>query len=105
MSRYSRIRLANPKSVTISGHDRFVRARFPNANPEHACWGYSCPDKDTWSLNSDQVAEWHKPPAGPPPTPSTFDFSVLPNAAGVVKNDSAQGPYDKRFRLVLFQAG
>ena len=81
-----------PGLFTAGSHDRFVRARFPNANPEHACWGYSCPDKDTWSLNSDQVAEWHKPPAGPPPTPSTFDFSVLPNAAGVVKNDSAQGP-------------
>ena len=55
-----------PGLFTTATHDRFVRARFPNANPEHACWGYSCPDKDTWSLNSDQVAEWIKPPPGPP---------------------------------------
>lgn len=85
---------AVPGLFTLASHERFVRARFPNANPEHACWGYSCPDKDLWSLNSDQVAEWIKPPPGPPPTPTTYDFSVLPNAAGVVKNDSAQGPYN-----------
>jgi hypothetical protein len=83
-----------PGLFTTATHERFVRSRFPNANPEHACWGYSCPDKDTWSLNSDQVAEWIKPPPGPPPTPTTYDFSVLPNAADVVKNDSAQGPYN-----------
>eukprot|EP01043_Picozoa_sp_COSAG02_P055955 COSAG02_NODE_6565_length_3492_cov_1.855585_1_plen_388_part_10 len=83
-----------PGLFSTKSHERFVRARFPNANPEHACWGYSCPDKDTWSLNSDQVAEWIKPPPGPPPTPTTYDFTVLPNAAGVIKNDSAQGPYN-----------
>ena len=36
-------------AVHASTHDRFVRARFPNANPEHACWGYSCPEKDTYA--------------------------------------------------------
>ena len=85
---------AVPGLFTLASHERFVRARFPNANPEHACWGYSCPDKDQWSLNSDQVAEWIKPPPGPPPTPTTYDFTALPNAAGVIKNDSAQGPYN-----------
>ena len=83
-----------PGLFGLKSHDRYVRSRFPNANPEHACWGYSCPDKDTWSLNSDQVELWHRPAAGDSPTPRTFDFSALPNPAGVLKNDSTQGPYN-----------
>jgi hypothetical protein len=62
-----------PGLFGIKSHNRYVRARFPNANPEHACWGYSCPDKDTWSLNSDQVTSHlhcmracHGCPAPPP---------------------------------------
>ena len=38
--------------------------------------------------------EWHKPAAGTSPTPTTFDFTALPNAAGVVKNDSDQTQYN-----------
>lgn len=68
-----------PGLFTTATHDRFVRARFPNANPETAQWGYSSAAKDTWSLNSDQVYEWIKPEAGAAPTPTTFDFSELPN--------------------------
>ena len=79
-----------PGLFGLKSHARYVRARFPNANPEHACWGYSCPDKDIWSLSSDQVELWHRPAVGESPTPRTFDFSTLPNAAGVLKNDSTQ---------------
>ena len=83
-----------PGLFTLKAHQRYVRARFPNANPEHACWGYSCPNKNNISLNSDQVALWHRPAVGASPTPRTFDFSTLPNAADVAKNDSTQGPYN-----------
>ena len=76
------------------GHERFIRARYPNANPEQACWGYSCMEKDTWSLSSDQVAQWHKPARGASPAVELEDFQSLPNAAGVLKNDSTQGPYN-----------
>ena len=79
-----------PGLFTLNTHERYVRARFPNANPEYACWGYDCPTRDTLSLNSDQVEEWHRPAVGVSPTPRTFDFSTLPNAAGVVKNNSMQ---------------
>jgi hypothetical protein len=41
-----------------------------------------------------QVALWHRPAMGKSPTPRTFDFTTLPNAAGVIKNDSTQGPYN-----------
>ena len=61
---------------------------------EIACWGYSCPDKDEWSLNSDMVAEWHKPPRHEVSSMTYADFSTLPNSAGVVKNDSAQARYN-----------
>jgi hypothetical protein len=40
------------------------------------------------------VALWHRPAVGVSTTSRTFDFTALPNAAGVIKNDSTQTQYN-----------
>ena len=71
-----------PTIPSLFGRNRrWIRARFPNANPETAQWGYNSPNKLKYSMPADDVIEWHKPPAGGP-VPS---FTFQPN----LKNDSS----------------
>ena len=77
-----------PGLFSKNPHARFVRARYPNFNPETAQWGYSSPDRDELSFNADTVAEWHTPEVGVTPSQRIVDFSTLPNPANAVKNDS-----------------
>ena len=78
---------------TTDGETRYVRARWPNANPEHACWGYSCSEKDVWALNSDNVALWHKPQFAGVPAPKTVNFTTT-NPSGEIKKDSQMAEYN-----------
>lgn len=74
-------------SLFTSGpeHNRLIRARYPNGNPELNQWGYTSPDRNLVSIRSDVVLEWHKPEAGPIPT---FDLITLE------KNDSTMNGYN-----------
>ena len=82
--------LADPDAE--SGHRRFVRARFPNADPETDRWGYASEGRLNFSIPAAAAAEWHRPPAGGPgrvPTVFNFtDLSARDNPSGAVKNDS-----------------
>ena len=66
-------------------HQRLIRARYPNGNPELDQWGYISPGRDLVSIPKDVVLEWHKADAGPIPT---FDYILLD------KNDSTMDGYN-----------
>lgn len=66
-------------------HQRFVRSRYPNGNPELNQWGYISPDRKLVSIRSDVVLEWQKPEAGVSPT---FDYILLD------KTDSTMDGYN-----------
>eukprot|EP00934_Nitzschia_sp_Nitz4_P006339 Nitzschia sp. Nitz4//scaffold304_size22322//19029//21871//NITZ4_008574-RA/size22322-snap-gene-0.3-mRNA-1//-1//CDS//3329547079//6329//frame0 len=75
---------------------RYVRARYPNGDPEVALWGYASPHRLETSLKSDLVLEWHLPPKGKSPEFTLIDFtdpSVLPPGVPA-KNDSTQHGYN-----------
>jgi len=81
--------------LRLEPHTRVERARYPNADTEIAQWGYSSPLRDVYALDGNETVEWIRPPAdGPVPSMTHFDFSTLPNAANVVKNNSAMGEYN-----------
>jgi hypothetical protein len=67
---------------------RYVRARYPNGNPETAQWGYSSPDRYKYSLKADDVLEWHRPPPGEIPTFTVVNFKTDPPPGTAMKNDS-----------------
>jgi hypothetical protein len=75
---------------------RWIRARYPNADPETDQWGYASPNRLQHSIASQMVVEWHLPPPGPLPNFTFIDFqddSSLP--PGVPrKNDSTQRGYN-----------
>ena len=74
---------------------RLTNARFPNADPETAQWGYASALRANWSIESAAVDHWVKPSAGgAAPTYTFVDLSVAGNAAGVVKNNSAMPQYN-----------
>ncbi len=79
---------------TKTDHQRYTRARYPNANPETSQWGYSSQNRDTLSFNSDTVAAWHTPEVGQAPQLRYVDFSVLPNPVSKIKNDSSMVQYN-----------
>jgi len=68
---------------------RWIRARYPNANPETDQWGYNSPNKLNFSMPSESVAEWLKPPPGGPIPTFTFNPN-LKNDSGMY-NDYATG--------------
>lgn len=84
----------NPSLLSIEPHRRFVLARFPNADPETAQWGYASEDQAKWSLPSSYVREWVKPPTVSIPTTTFVDLTVDGNPTGFVKNDSTMREYN-----------
>lgn len=78
----------------LDPHVRYTRARWPNADAETAQWGYASFDRYNWSLPSDCVLEWLKPPPGSPPTFKYVDLSLPNNPSGVVKDDSSMQEYN-----------
>ena len=76
-------------------HNRYTRARFPNADAEVVQWGYSSAGRYNFSLPAGVVSEWHKPsPGGAQPIYEYVDLSVSGNPSGVVKNDSTMQEYN-----------
>eukprot|EP00755_Sulcionema_specki_P003110 Sspe_Gene.27248::Locus_11646_Transcript_1_1_Confidence_1.000_Length_1842::g.27248::m.27248 len=78
---------------TTTSHERLVRARYPNANPETAQWGYASRDARKYSLAGSDVATWWKPPKRTPPSVTFIDLSQT-NPTGHIKNDSAMASYN-----------
>jgi len=64
---------------------RYVRARYPDADPEV--------DRD--SIRSDKVLEWTMPSPGTPPTFTLFDFAKNPPQGVPFKNDSTMDGYNQ----------
>lgn len=88
---------ALPKMTSLFGREqRFVRARYPNSNPEVDQWGYNSPQHLLFSLAADQVLEWHKPPAnGRIPRFSYTDLRVSSDEhTRPTKNDSTMEMYN-----------
>ena len=75
-------------------HRRYVRARYPNADPEIDQWGYASPQNLNFSLSPELVLEWHRPPPTSPPNFTWFDFSNNPPFNVPLKNDSKQEGYN-----------
>jgi hypothetical protein len=73
---------------------RYVRARYPNSNPEVDQWGYHSPLRRRHSLSSADVVEWTKPPQGRPPTFVVVDFATDPPHGIPIKNDSTMPGYN-----------
>ena len=67
---------------------RYVRARFPNSNPEVDQWGYASPQRHTFSIPSDRVIEWHRPPRGALPR---FVYQAVPNSSSPLYNAYTEG--------------
>jgi hypothetical protein len=88
---------ALPNIISVFGPDqRYIRARYPNSNPEVDQWGYNSPQRLLFSLAADQVLEWHKPQAnGPIPAFSYTDFRFnSDDPSRPVKNDSTMEMYN-----------
>lgn len=74
---------------------RFIRARFPNSDPETSQWGYNSPEKLKFSIpNEKVVTEWHRPPPGVIPTFTFVDVSKYPPPGVPLKNDSTMDGYN-----------
>jgi hypothetical protein len=83
-----------PKVAALfSEGSRYVRARYPNSNPERDQWGYASTDNLKYSIPANVVLEWHLPPPGSIPTFDYIDFS-RPSPNFPVKNDSAMPGYN-----------
>ena len=83
------------RAVAGAAPSRLTNARFPNADPETAQWGYASALRKNWSIESAAVDHWVKPSAGgAAPTYTFVDLSVAGNAAGAVKNNSAMSQYN-----------
>jgi hypothetical protein len=87
-----------PKIVSLfTSTRRYIRARFPNADPEIDQWGYASTNRLNYSISpKDNVVEWHKPPPhGKQPNFTYFDFSSPDTVPLVpIKNNSAQSGYN-----------
>jgi hypothetical protein len=84
-----------PKVTSLfTTNRRYIRARYPNADPEVDQWGYASHHRLDYSLAADIVEEWHKPPAGSPPNFTLVDFRSDPPHGVPVKNNSAQPGYN-----------
>jgi hypothetical protein len=88
---------ALPKIISVFGPElRYVRARYPNSNPEVDQWGYNSPQRLLFSLAADHVLEWHKPQAnGPIPRFSYTDLRFnADDHTRPIKNDSTMEMYN-----------
>eukprot|EP00547_Thalassionema_nitzschioides_P000788 CAMPEP_0194218324 /NCGR_PEP_ID=MMETSP0156-20130528/23532_1 /TAXON_ID=33649 /ORGANISM="Thalassionema nitzschioides, Strain L26-B" /LENGTH=846 /DNA_ID=CAMNT_0038947637 /DNA_START=140 /DNA_END=2680 /DNA_ORIENTATION=+ len=73
---------------------RYIRARYPNADPEVDQWGYASKNNRRYSISSEHVLEWHRMKPMAPPTSTFFDFSKNPPPGVPKKNNSAQEGYN-----------
>jgi hypothetical protein len=77
-----------PKTPSLcTSTRRYVRARYPNSDPEIDDWGQT-------SLQGGDVLEWHLPTAGASPNFTFFDFKTNPPQGVPFKNDSAMEGYN-----------
>jgi Right handed beta helix region len=86
-----------PKIISLFGTmQRYVRARYPNSNPEVDQWGYNSPHRLVFSLPANQVFEWHKPPPnGIVPTFTYIDLRINSDDRNrPIKNDSTMEMYN-----------
>ncbi|OEU20132.1 hypothetical protein FRACYDRAFT_236199 [Fragilariopsis cylindrus CCMP1102] len=74
---------------------RYIRARYPNSDPEVDQWGYSSPHHFDYSIRSDEVLEWTKPSPGIPPDFTFVDFAKNPPPGVPFKNDSNMEGYNQ----------
>lgn len=73
---------------------RYIRARFPNSDPEVDQWGYASLHRHNYSISSEHVLEWHRPKATKQPTFTFFDFTQKPPPGAPKKNNSGQPGYN-----------
>ena len=73
---------------------RLTNARFPNANPETAQWGYDSFLNKNWSIEAAVVDHWVKPAVHAVPTYTFVDLAVEGNPSGHLKNNSAMKQYN-----------
>lgn len=83
-----------PGLFTLNPHRRLIRARFPNADPETAQWGYASTGRYNWSIPAASVNEWWKPPSGKVPSMRYVDLSQPGNPSGYIKDDSTMPAYN-----------
>lgn len=84
-----------PKMVSLfTTTRRYIRARFPNSDPELDQWGYASPHRLNYSLRADLVVEWHRPHPTTPPEFTFFDFDNFPPDGVPRKNNSKQEGYN-----------
>lgn len=84
-----------PKTPSLfTSKRRYIRARYPNGDPEINQWGYATPDRYKYCIGSDKVVEWTKPKPGRPPTFTYIDFEHNPPDGVPVKNNSAMEDYN-----------
>mmetsp|Transcript_11555 Transcript_11555/g.12404 ORF Transcript_11555/g.12404 Transcript_11555/m.12404 type:complete len:1059 (-) Transcript_11555:164-3340(-) len=95
-------------SDVLKGHDipnipslftssrRYIRARYPDGDPEINQWGYRSPHHFDYSIRSDEVLEWAKPKPGIPPTFTFIDFAKRKNLPPDIptKNNSKMDGYN-----------
>jgi hypothetical protein len=87
-----------PKLISLFDVDqRYIRARYPNANPEVDQWGYNSPNRLSYSIPPEEVLEWHKPKPynGSIPTFTYLDLRRNEdNPHRPIKNDSTMDMYN-----------
>jgi hypothetical protein len=95
---FQRFHITNiPRLPSLFGpQNRYIRARYPNANPEINQWGYNSPQRLVYSIPPEEVVEWHKPePNGPIPTFTYVDLrNNQDNPHRPIKNDSTMEMYN-----------
>eukprot|EP00537_Pseudo-nitzschia_pungens_P000096 CAMPEP_0172370382 /NCGR_PEP_ID=MMETSP1060-20121228/37386_1 /TAXON_ID=37318 /ORGANISM="Pseudo-nitzschia pungens, Strain cf. cingulata" /LENGTH=1053 /DNA_ID=CAMNT_0013095627 /DNA_START=190 /DNA_END=3351 /DNA_ORIENTATION=+ len=78
-----------PKTPSLFGSTRrYVRARYPDGDPEVEGWGRE------HSLSSSLVLDWTFPPPGAPPDFVRVDFANDPPEGVPTKNDSTMDGYN-----------
>lgn len=84
-----------PHIVSLFSTDRrWIRARYPNSNPETDQWGYASPNRMKYSISGQEVLEWHLPPKGRIPNFTFVDFQDNPPPGVPMKNNSKQRGYN-----------
>jgi hypothetical protein len=84
-----------PQIVSLfTSRRRYIRARYPDSDPEVDQWGYASPQRLKYSLSSDIVLEWQRPPPGERPTFTFIDFATNPPPGVPIKNNSAMRGYN-----------
>lgn len=84
-----------PKTPSLFGtNKRYVRARYPDGDPEVDAWGYQSPGRLEHSLSSSSVLDWTMPPPGDPPDFVLVDFANDPPEGVPTKDDSTMDGYN-----------